>query len=155
MHEVTTKLIELGIQPNAGSRLVAQGDVKMQEDAQLKRFREAATNLLGNEKGNKLAELIGSLGINAAQAAPPVPSWAEKLEDKRSALMWDKSQYIGNVGINGKLTCCIVDTGAHRTVIDTKMAEILGLKVNTTAQCGKFSVPGSDAVHSYAGIVEG
>ena len=58
--------------------------------------------------------------------------------------------------MNGKLIHAIVDTGAHRTVIDTKMARHLGLVVKTEGvNCGKFSVPGSDAVHHYAGIVEG
>jgi gag-polyprotein putative aspartyl protease len=63
---------------------------------------------------------------------------------------------VGLLGVNGKLICCIVDTGAHRTIIDSVMAKELGLRVKTdNLQCGKFSVPGSDAVHSYAGIVEG
>lgn len=42
----------------------------------------------------------------------------------------------------------IVDTGAHRTVICTAMARVLGLDVHKeVGDCGKFSVPGSDAVH--------
>jgi hypothetical protein len=48
-----------------------------------------------------------------------LPAWASSLADMRHVLRWDESQYIGYVGINGKLTCCIVDTGAHRTIIDT------------------------------------
>lgn len=49
-----------------------------------------------------------------------------------------------------------MDTGAHRTIIDTKMAEHLGLKVRTQGlKFGRFSVPGSDAVHEYAGVVDG
>jgi hypothetical protein len=47
---------------------------------------------------------------------------------------------------------CIVDTGAHRTIIDTKMASAIGLKVRQDVTCGKYSVPGSEAVHAYAGI---
>lgn len=36
------------------------------------------------------------------------------------------------------------------------MAQALGLKVNTDVRdCGKFSVPGSEAVHSYAGVIDG
>ncbi len=50
----------------------------------------------------------------------------------------------------------IVDTGAHRTVICTGMARTMGLVVNTEAKnYGKFSVPGSDAIHAYAGVVAG
>ena len=51
----------------------------------------------------------------------------------------------------------IVDTGAHRTVICMATAVALGLTVKEDAadKFGKFSVPGSDAVHSYAGVVSG
>ncbi len=35
------------------------------------------------------------------------------------------------------------------------MAAALGLQVRKDPGCGKFSVPGSEAVHEYAGIVEG
>ena len=63
---------------------------------------------------------------------------------------------MGFLGVNGKLICCIVDTGAHRTIIDSVMARELGLTVKiNNLQCGKFSVPGSEAVHSYAGVIEG
>ena len=63
---------------------------------------------------------------------------------------------MGHLGVTGRLICCIVDTGAHRTSVDSVMARELGLVVKTNnLQCGKFSVPGSEAVHSYAGVVEG
>ena len=62
---------------------------------------------------------------------------------------------MGFLGVNGKLICCKVDTGAHRTIIDSVMARELGLTVKTDSlQCGKFSVPGLEAVHSY-GVIEG
>jgi predicted aspartyl protease len=78
------------------------------------------------------------------------------MKDLRTLLKWDSTQYICPLGVQGKLINAIVDTGAHRTVIDTKMADQLGLKLKAGDQnCGKFSVPGSDAVHSYAGVVEG
>lgn len=48
-----------------------------------------------------------------------------------------------------------MDTGAHRTIIDSKMASALGLKLRQDLTCGKYSVPGSEAIHEYAGIVEG
>ena len=60
------------------------------------------------------------------------------------------------LGVNGKLILCIVDTGAHRTILDSVMARELGLTVKTdNLQCGKFSVPGSEAAHSYAGVIKG
>ena len=46
---------------------------------------------------------------------------------------------MGNIGINGKLVYCIVDTGAHRTIIDTKMASALGLRVRKDLTCEKYS----------------
>ncbi len=71
-------------------------------------------------------------------------------------MRFDSSQYICPVAVNGKVTLSIVDTGAHRMVIDLKMAQKLGLPVRRdAADFGKFSVPGSDAVHAYAGVVEG
>lgn len=101
--------------------LEAAGDVAM-EDREVKRLREVAVQLIGEEKGNQLMALVGELGLASGggpRTAPPVPSWARGLEDRRHLLRWDDSQYIGTLGVNGKLVCCIVDTGAHRTVIDT------------------------------------
>ncbi len=87
---------------------------------------------------------------------PPMPEWATHLQDQRGDVRFDASQYICPVAVNGKLTLSIVDTGAHRTVIDLKMAGKLGLPVRRgAADFGKFSVPGSEAVHAYAGVVEG
>ncbi len=78
------------------------------------------------------------------------------MSDCRHFLIWDESQYLGYVGINNKLICCIVDTGAHRTIIDTQMAAMLGLPVKKGgAEYGKFSVPGSEAINEYAGVIEG
>jgi hypothetical protein len=85
-----------------------------------------------------------------------VPEWAESFTDVRRQIKWDETQYICNMGVGNKLIWAIVDTGAHRTVIDTKMCSLLGLKVKTEGvDCGRFSVPGSGAVHKYAGIVPG
>ena len=127
-------------------------------DPELKRLREVAIALLGSEKGDLLANLVGEISskVGGSTALGPIPDWAEFYEDKRHLLRWDASQYVGFLGVNGKLICCIVDTGAHRTIVDSVMAWELGLVVKTdNLQCGKFSVPGSEAVHSYAGIVEG
>ncbi len=87
---------------------------------------------------------------------PPVPEWACGADDLRHLLRWDNTQYIVNLVVNDRLIMGIVDMGAYRTVIDTKMAEALGLQVRTAgAHFGKFSVPGSDALHRYAGVVDG
>ena len=127
-------------------------------DPELKRLREVAISLLGSDKGNMLANLVGEISskVGGSATVGPIPSWAQNYEDKRHLLRWDNSQYVGFLGVNGKLILCIVDTGAHRTIIDSVMARELGLTVKTdNLQCGKFSVPGSAAVHSYAGIIEG
>ncbi len=60
------------------------------------------------------------------------------------------------ITIGGKVTLAIVDTGAHRTVMDTKMAAALGLQVRRApSNYGRFSVPGSDAVHAYTRVLAG
>ena len=127
-------------------------------DPELKRLRDVAVALLGADKGNQLANLVGEISGKAVRTpvGGELPSWAAGLEDKRHLLKWDSSQYVGHIGVNGRVIYGIVDTGAHRTIIDSAMARELGLKVKTdVASCGKFSVPGSEAVHSYAGVVEG
>jgi hypothetical protein len=87
---------------------------------------------------------------------PPAPAWAKGLIDARNHLRFDATQYVCPVAVNGRLILTIVDTGAHRTVLDTTMAELLNLEVSTdTGDYGKFSVPGSEAIHRYAGVVEG
>ena len=124
----------------------------------MKRLREVAISLLGNEKGALFSNLVSQLNLVGSVGTTlnrPKPDWAADLSDQRQLLRWDISQYVGSIGINGKLVYCIVDTGAHRTIIDTKMASALGLKVRQDVTCGKYSVPGSEAVHAYAGIVEG
>ena len=87
--------------------------------------------------------------------APPAPKWAAGLPDLRHLLRFDATQYICPLAINGKLVLSIVDTGAHRTVMCTGMAQELGVQVTEMANCGRFSVPGSDAIHAYAGVVKG
>lgn len=95
------------------------------------------------------------VGLAATSTNSPKPLWAADLSDHRHLLRWDTSQYVGSLGINGKLVHCIVDTGAHRTIIDSKMASALGLSIRKDHTFGKYSVPGSEAIHEYAGIVEG
>lgn len=97
---------------------------------------------------------LGLIGATS-DTLPKKPEWAKGLSDQRHLLRWDTSQYIGDLGINGRLVHCIVDTGAHRTIIDTKMASALGLQVKKDHRPGRYSVPGSGAIHEYAGIVEG
>jgi hypothetical protein len=154
---VQQKLVELGLQPGAGVGL--PGDVTMRDaDKEMKRLRTTAVGALGAERGEYFATMVGQLQ-RAGEGAidrPPAPDWAAQLQDRRGELRFDATQYVCPVGVNGRLTLSIVDTGAHRTVLDTRMAALLGLRVRKeAADCGKFSVPGSDAIHSYAGVVEG
>lgn len=111
--------------PNAGQQ-VKERDVTMKEvsDPELKRLREVAVALLGPDKGSQLANLVGEVSGKAVGVVAPgvKPAWAADYADKRHLLRWDSSQYIGHLGINGVLICCIVDTGAHRTIIDSAMA---------------------------------
>ncbi len=51
------------------------------------------------------------------------------MPDLRHLLRFDSTQYVMPISINGWLTLIVVDTGARRTVICTRMAEALGLKL--------------------------
>jgi hypothetical protein len=146
----------MGLNPDAGA-MVRLPDMDTRMGDVTKRLKMDIANLIGVDKCEQVLELVGQLRGN--QDRPPtlcsVPDWATKLEDLRNQLHWDESQYVGHLGINGALVYCILDTGAHRTVIDTKMAAALKLRVRKEPGCGKFSVPGSEAIHEYAGIIEG
>ena len=88
---------------------------------------------------------------------PAAPEWATRMIDLRGMLRWDSSQTIAHVGIAGKLVAAVVDTGACCTIMDRAMATAIGLPVRLAqdGDCGKYSVPGTGAVNSYAGMVEG
>lgn len=55
------------------------------------------------------------------------------------------------------LTRAIVDTGSSKTLCDMNMAKALGLPVTVAKndEYGKFTVPGSNTIMNYAGIVQG
>ncbi len=159
-HQVTQKLVELGLQPGAGIGL--PGDVQMRDsdDPELKRVQEAAVGALGDVKGGLYADMVAQLQqgelLGEAIDRPPLPMWAAHMEDLRGELRFDSTQYVVPIAIGGKVTLAIVDTGAHRTVMDTKMAAVLGLQVRRApSNYGRFSVPGSDAVHAYVGVLAG
>ena len=56
-----------------------------------------------------------------------MPEWAKTMDNLRGELRFDDTQYVCPIAVGGKLTLCIVDTGAHRTVLDSSMAQLLGL----------------------------
>lgn len=149
-------MVEMGLNPDAGA-IVRFPDQDTRMGDVTKRLKMDVANLLGPDKCEQLMELIGQLkeSQDKTRTMCSIPEWAAKLKDSRDQLHWDESQYVGHLGINGALIYCILDTGAHRTVIDTKMAAALRLHVRKEPGCGRFSVPGSEAVHEYAGIVEG
>jgi hypothetical protein len=74
-----------------------------------------------------------------------LPIWAMGVEDKRSALSWDTSQTIALCKINNKACLAIIDSGSYKTIMDTSMARVLGLKVGHAVKgdCGTYSVPGT------------
>jgi predicted aspartyl protease len=86
-----------------------------------------------------------------------LPNWAIGSEDKRAALHWDTSQTIANCKINGVATLAIVDSGSYKTIMDTAMAKILGLRVRQAfkGDCGTYSVPGTGQTNAYEGVVDG
>lgn len=62
-------------------------------DPELKRLRDVAVALLGSDKGNQLANLVGEISgkVGGGASLGPVPKWAENYEDKRHLLRWDTS----------------------------------------------------------------
>ena len=50
------------------------------------------------------------------------------LSDYRSLLVWDSAQEVVKVGVGDRLYLGVVDTGAHQTVMNTAMAQYLGLE---------------------------
>jgi hypothetical protein len=84
----------MGVVPHAGQQIKGQ-DVTMREnnDPELKRLREVAVAMLGAEKGNLLANLVGEISCKVGGGANlgPVPSWARNYDDKRHLLRWDSS----------------------------------------------------------------
>ncbi len=161
-NQVRQKLVEQGLKPGFGIGLPGD-NLEMKGDPDLKRLRTQAVGQLGEAVGNQYAALVDKLAaLGSTQMppggmeAPPAPQWAGDLHDRRHLLRFDATQYVAPVGVNGRLTMCIVDTGAHRTVMDLRMAQEMGLEVRSdVGNCGRFSVPGSEAVHAYAGIVPG
>ena len=49
-----------------------------------------------------------------------------------------------------------MDTGSCKTIIDTKLCELAGIKYRPAngADCGTYSVPGTGSTNRYAGIVD-
>ena len=65
--------------------------------------------------------LIGSVGAKLPTIEGP--EWAGGVGERRTVLRWDVMQCVGCIGINGCISLAVVDTGAHRTVIDADMAK--------------------------------
>jgi hypothetical protein len=88
--------------------------------------------------------------------ANDLPNWAVGSVDKRAALHWDTSQTIANCKVNGVATLAIVDSGSYKTIMDTAMAKILGLRVRQACRgdCGTYSVPGTGQTNAYEGVVD-
>ena len=61
---------------------------------------------------------------------------------------------MAELGVNGQLTMGVIDTGAHQTVMDTRMAAGLGLPIVAAegADCGLYAVAGGQLL-AYAGRV--
>ena len=88
---------------------------------------------------------VFAMGGDQLNGNRDLPIWAMGTEDKRAALHWDTSQTIANCKMNGMTTLAIVDSGSYKTIMDTSMARILGLKIRQAvhSDCGTYSVPGT------------
>jgi hypothetical protein len=81
---VASKLVEMGLNPDAGA-IVRFPDQDIRMGDATKRLRDVA-NLLGPDKCERLIELLGQLKgcQDRPQTACSIPSWATKLKDLRN-----------------------------------------------------------------------
>ena len=120
------------------------------------------------------ASMLGSNGFTGAQFAVALriqhqtgpctassmpllramPLWACQmgLADHHSLLVWDSGQEVVELGVGDKLSHGVVDTGANQTVMNTAMAQHLGLKWEPAdkGKFGQYSVAGGQLL-SYVG----
>jgi hypothetical protein len=87
---VATKLVEMGLNPDAGA-IVRLPDVDVRMGEATKRLKHDVANLLGPDKCEQLMELIGQLRErqDKSQAVCGIPDWAAQLKDLRNMLRWD------------------------------------------------------------------
>lgn len=75
-----------------------------------------------------------------------MPLWACQMGfmDFHSVLVWDSAQEVVEVGVGDRLCLGVVDTGAHQTVMNTAMAQHLGLEWEPAdkGNFGQYSVAG-------------
>ena len=86
----------------------------------------------------------------------PVPYWASPCNDFRHLLGWDSHQYVAQVRLGRSMVLGLIDTGACRTIIDTRTADACGLEVVRAidGNCGSYATPGCGATNYY-GVVKG
>ena len=150
-NQVFSKLAELGIIEGAGRQMQSQVqpmDTRPDEATKRQRAETSTQAAAPTETPNPIQamaqmlhalsqcfkpELIANLGSVTDPhrvPLPPPPSWAQGLVDRRSMVPWNDSQYIVDIGVQGKgLTRAVVDTGSCSTIIDAKLAKALGLPI--------------------------
>lgn len=136
------------------------GDTAMTDQAAESALREVAVQMSGMVAQmcqQLLPDLVAAIAaqsdpaglIAAVGTTRPIPAWAASMTDLRSALVWDSSQSICHVALDGVLTLGIIDTGASRSIISEGMAKQLGLAYEEAKEgnCGTFAVPGTAATN--------
>lgn len=88
-------------------------------------------------------------GANEGEVARRVkdralPRWAADHRNCRGMMSWDSGQYVSVVGLEGRGTEAILDTGGANSLMDMGMARRLGLTFleDTRGEFGYFIVPG-------------
>ena len=130
MDEVTKKLGDLGVLPES----------EVPQAPGRKRTRREVVNLVASKMADVLSlvsdlavpDVINNTQLVVSAHRPPLtvpelpapPAWASSLRDGRPMFSWDSEQYIAQIGLGSALTTAIVDTGASRTIIDRKVAEL-------------------------------
>ena len=83
-------------------------------------------------------------------------AWGKDLDDIHADLPTGGIHTVVCVGINKRLGNAVFNTGAFKTVMDTRIAKGFSLKVKISkdGDCSKFGVPGSRVKYNYAGVIE-
>ena len=80
-----------------------------------------------------------------------VPNWVKSLPNRRAALKLDSQQFVIQVVVNNVLALGVMHISSYTILLDTKMADSLGISVQEAkpAVFGYYIVPRALQLHMY------
>ena len=93
---------------------------------------------------------------HTSKAADDPTAWQAQLKSHAGFISWLPEQYIANVGINGHVLPAMMDTGGEKSMVCTRVAELLGLHYSRArgSEFGKYVTTGGH-VQPYFGLIRG